>query len=67
MYAHGVLVEGGQVVEAGTQIGEIGNDGSSSGPHLHFAMFHTDGDPLWPPSTGFHNPEEFFADQGVAL
>lgn len=39
-YAHlrpgSVRVEPGDTVRAGEQIGELGNSGSSSGPHLHF-------------------------------
>lgn len=42
LYAHlregGVLVRLGQRVRAGQQIGESGNTGFTSGPHLHFAL-----------------------------
>jgi murein DD-endopeptidase MepM/ murein hydrolase activator NlpD len=38
LYAHldSVTVTVGQVVEAGTQVGTVGETGNASGPHLHF-------------------------------
>lgn len=38
MYTDGVLVAEGQEVAAGQQIAEIGNNGNSTGPHLHFEV-----------------------------
>src|SRR3954452_8677048 len=38
LYGHldSVLVTVGQVVQAGTQLGTVGETGNASGPHLHF-------------------------------
>jgi murein DD-endopeptidase MepM/ murein hydrolase activator NlpD len=38
LYGHldSVLVTAGQVVQAGTQLGTVGETGNASGPHLHF-------------------------------
>jgi murein DD-endopeptidase MepM/ murein hydrolase activator NlpD len=38
MYTSGVHVTEGQQVSAGQQIAEIGNNGNSTGPHLHFEV-----------------------------
>jgi murein DD-endopeptidase MepM/ murein hydrolase activator NlpD len=38
MYQDGVLVKPGQEVKQGDVIAKVGNDGHSSGPHLHFAL-----------------------------
>ncbi len=43
VYGHmsrdGVLVRQGDTVKAGQQIGKIGSEGQSSGPHLHFEIW----------------------------
>jgi murein DD-endopeptidase MepM/ murein hydrolase activator NlpD len=50
MFADGVHATVGQEVTAGDVIGEIGNAGNSTGPHLHFEVHTPDGqttvDPL---------------------
>ncbi|QDB80075.1 M23 family metallopeptidase [Georgenia sp. 311] len=38
MYPQGVFVEAGQQVRAGEVIGEVGNNGNSTGPHLHLEI-----------------------------
>ncbi|KEO81520.1 murein hydrolase activator EnvC family protein [Tumebacillus flagellatus] len=38
MFGNGVYVHAGQRVQQGEVIGATGNDGESSGPHLHFAI-----------------------------
>ncbi|KZC94198.1 M23 family metallopeptidase [Clavibacter tessellarius] len=38
MYSYGVMVRTGQTVQAGQQIGAVGNDGYSTGCHLHFEI-----------------------------
>ncbi len=43
MYTDGVLVAEGQDVTVGQQIAAIGNNGNSTGPHLHFEV-HDSGD-----------------------
>ena len=49
VYAHmsALLVTQGQVVQAGDQLGEEGNTGNSTGPHLHFEI-RSDGTPIDP-------------------
>jgi murein DD-endopeptidase MepM/ murein hydrolase activator NlpD len=48
-YAHvsAILVDDGQVVRRGQTIGRVGNEGNSTGPHLHFEI-REDGDPVDP-------------------
>ena len=48
-YAHmgRLTVTTGQSVSRGTQVGEIGNEGNSTGPHLHFEV-RLDGNPVDP-------------------
>lgn len=52
MWADGLHVSAGDTVSAGQPIGEVGNAGQSTGPHLHFEMWEggrtggTEVDPL---------------------
>lgn len=54
----GLLVEQGDIVSAGTQIGKMSNTGYSLGCHLHFQV-EKDGTPI--------NPEPFMLAQGAPL
>lgn len=38
MFGDGVLVKAGDLVRGGQHIANVGNDGDSSGPHLHFSL-----------------------------
>ncbi|AWB82318.1 M23 family peptidase [Corynebacterium yudongzhengii] len=49
----------GQYVSAGDKIAEIGNEGRSTGPHLHFEI-HPTGD-------GAVDPVPWFAEQGISV
>ena len=48
-YAHmsGLNVQQGQAVSRGQQVGAVGNEGNSTGPHLHFEV-RRNGDPVDP-------------------
>ena len=52
-------VEAGQIVHAGDQIAKVGNEGYSTGPHLHYEIHRGDMDsrPL--------DPEDWLAERGV--
>ena len=41
-HLHRILVEVGQEVQRGQQIGLLGNTGRSKGPHLHYEVFYRD-------------------------
>ncbi|MEU2201697.1 M23 family metallopeptidase [Isoptericola sp. NPDC019482] len=58
MWASGVLVNTGDQVRAGEQIGRVGSSGNSTGPHLHFEV-HVNGEPV--------DPEPFMAEVGITL
>ncbi|MDQ4039629.1 MAG: M23 family metallopeptidase [Actinomycetota bacterium] len=54
-----VLVEAGQIVEGGEVIAEVGNEGYSTGPHLHFEVHvgGRNGDPI--------DPEGWLLERGI--
>jgi murein DD-endopeptidase MepM/ murein hydrolase activator NlpD len=54
-------VEAGQIVHAGDQIAKVGNEGYSTGPHLHYEIHRgdIDGRPL--------DPEAWLAERGVHI
>lgn len=58
MFETGVLVKAGDVVEKGQQIGEVGNNGKSSGPHAEHVIL-SDGVKI--------DPEPVFLNFGVNL
>ncbi|HEY9315310.1 M23 family metallopeptidase [Williamsia sp.] len=63
MYGHmsssGVHVQKGQTVTAGDVIAEVGNEGFSTGPHLHFEV--------WKNGTTKTDPTPWLASHGVQL
>lgn|SRR5690625_3979612 len=58
MYPEGVDVIEGQAVTAGEEIGAVGNNGQSTGYHLHFEIW-IDGEPV--------DPEPFMASMHIDL
>ncbi|GAB3311305.1 hypothetical protein GCM10027451_23100 [Geodermatophilus aquaeductus] len=54
-------VSAGDIVHAGDQIAKVGNEGQSTGPHLHYEIHRggMTGRPI--------DPEEWLADHGVAI
>ena len=54
-------VEAGDLVHAGDQIATIGNEGQSTGPHLHYQIHggSMNGRPI--------DPQEFLAERGVVI
>jgi LysM repeat protein len=50
LYAHlsRFSVSQGETVAQGRKIGEVGNTGLTTGPHLHFGIYNTRGDPVDP-------------------
>ncbi len=60
MYADGVFVTEGQQVRAGEVIGEVGNNGNSTGPHLHLEI-HLDEEGTTT------DPGAFLADRDAVL
>ncbi len=58
MFPEQVYVQQGQQVAAGETIGGVGNNGNSTGYHLHFEVW-VGGDPV--------DPEEFMASVGIDL
>ncbi|HYN30186.1 MAG TPA: M23 family metallopeptidase, partial [Dermatophilaceae bacterium] len=58
MFANGLQVRTGQSVASGQVIGNVGNDGNSTGPHLHFETWVDD---------RAVDPVAFMTARGVAL
>jgi murein DD-endopeptidase MepM/ murein hydrolase activator NlpD len=60
-FANGVLVHPGDTVTAGEQIGTVGNNGNSTGPHVEFCV--------WIGGLGGHtvNPVTWLAAHGVQV
>jgi murein DD-endopeptidase MepM/ murein hydrolase activator NlpD len=56
-----MFVEAGDVVSAGDLIAKVGNQGQSTGPHLHFEIHEggLNGDPI--------DPQEWLAERGVPV
>jgi murein DD-endopeptidase MepM/ murein hydrolase activator NlpD len=54
-------VEAGDVVSAGEQIAKVGNQGQSTGPHLHFEIHSggMNGKPI--------DPEEWLGERGLSV
>ncbi len=54
-------VEAGQIVHAGDQIAKVGNEGYSTGPHLHYEIHRggENGHPI--------DPQEYLAERGVHI
>jgi murein DD-endopeptidase MepM/ murein hydrolase activator NlpD len=54
-------VEAGDIVHAGDQIAQVGNEGYSTGPHLHYEIHRggEDGRPI--------DPQEWLAERGVHI
>lgn len=57
------MVTVGQQVQAGQQIGVVGDSGHSTGPHCHFEV-HLNGDRSF---SGATSPIAFMSDKGVQL
>lgn len=57
MQANHLFVGVGERVSAGQQISAIGNEGRSTGPHLHFEIH--------PPGSGPVDPQVWFSQQGI--
>jgi hypothetical protein len=54
-------VQAGEIVHAGDQIAKVGNEGQSTGPHLHYELHRggIDGRPM--------DPETWLAERGVGI
>lgn len=59
MYSNGIYVRPGQYVKAGQVIGAVGNNGFSTGPHLHFEIHLDD-------RYTTTNPATWLANNGAA-
>lgn len=58
MWPNGVHVDQGDAVEAGEHVADVGNNGNSTGPHLHYELWQ-DGTPI--------DPSAFFSSVGIDL